>query len=72
MTLIADMIREAREAAGLTRTEAARAAGTTYFRWREWEEGLRTPRDLDAVIAAFKTAAKPPVRRSRAGARRRK
>ena len=34
-------VQSAREAAGLTRTQAARLIGTTYTQWLRWEQGTR-------------------------------
>ena len=50
MPIIPDMIRQARESAGLTRAEAARLLDVDWRRLWEWEEGRRAPRNLDAIL----------------------
>jgi len=61
MTYIAKLLRERREAAGMTRADAARACGVRWGHYWEWETGRHPPKDLDAVLAALK-----PVKGSRA------
>ncbi len=52
MSIISDMIREAREAAGLTRRQAAKQFGCTQPEWSRWESGVRQPRPerLEAIM----------------------
>lgn len=67
MGLIANMIRTARESAGLTRAEAAERLGVDWRRVWEWEESRRAPRDLDAVLARLQSEAAGGARRRERG-----
>ena len=50
MPFIGDLIREARERAGMTQAELARRLGTDQPSVSRWEQGKRTPRRLDEIM----------------------
>jgi transcriptional regulator with XRE-family HTH domain len=52
---IAQTIRQAREAAGLTQEEAARRAGYSRSMWGRYEAGQRVPppRSIPGIMAAL-------------------
>ena len=59
---IAQTIRTAREAAGLTQDEAAQRAGYSRSMWGRYEAGQRTPpqRSIPAIMAALQKKTQTP------------